>query len=157
MQSKKKRVYVYLSFWDICLENFPTGIISHTILSPEEAKNLIARAKKDKQLFYVVSPPYQNDGPSCVQQLCNVLRRHYDIKISPKDFLHKWGTGKKIEMHPFPLNGVTIKEKDQLLVVSNNFTLDEEHKGNDKPHFGIVTESIKFHLFQYEKTEAPIA
>ena len=95
MKSKRiESTYVYLSFWEICLENLPAGLISHKLIDKDEAKKLISDAKKDNNLFCVVSSNSElqknrGEKKSPAQQLCSVLKEHCDIDISLKDFLHK--------------------------------------------------------------------
>lgn len=142
MQSKEKRPCLYLSFWDICLENFPTGIISHTILSPEEAKSLITQAKKKKRLFCVASGKKSTDR----ERLCGALRTRWSMDISEKDFLHKWGTKKEFELEIFPLNAVKMEGKEQFLVITNLYVFGKREK--KKMQFDIAPDTIEFHLFK---------
>ena len=140
---KEKKTYLYVSFWDICLENLPVGNISHKLLSAEEAAKLIYNAKRNKQLFCVAS----DESSSEREQLCKVLMKHCGVDISGNDFLHKWGTSKKFELGIVPLNAVEMEQDDQFLVITNYYTFSEK---KDALKLVIAADTIEFHLFQPE-------
>jgi hypothetical protein len=44
---------LFLSFWDLCLDNLPEGAFTHRRITPDEARTLLEQARQEKRLLVV--------------------------------------------------------------------------------------------------------
>lgn len=82
---------LFLSFWDIGLENFPVGVDSRKLISPEAASSMIDAARSTDTLLCVCddqSLRIRTAEREKHVELCAVLREHYQIHIALSDFFH---------------------------------------------------------------------
>lgn len=84
------RERLFVSFWNVCLENIPEGTFSHRRVTPDEARRLIDEARSAGTLNGVsqdLFAPYKKDEKQDHGKLCHVLGEHYGIALSLHDFV----------------------------------------------------------------------
>lgn len=100
---------LYLSFWDVCLDNLPVGHFERRTLAATAACGLIRAARENHALCCV-----SNDdllAPYRQKQRCNhdalraVLQSSFDIALSFEDFLTGFGAEASAMQSVMPLPG----------------------------------------------------
>ena len=140
---------LYVSFWHIHLSNFPSEEFRHLELTSEEAKTMIHDARSSEKFFCVTQDdlfaPYKKRELTKCKEMCDTLRKHFDIDIIIDDFaMHDNGVSTVR-----PLNIIQINQNHKLLVIDCAYTLSENQSTDEiRPNFQIAPDSIKFHLFQ---------
>lgn len=148
-QTERERLFV--SFWNICLENMPEGTFVHRRLSPDEARRLIDDARRVGTLSGVsredLFAPYEKREKRNHKNLCHVLGEHYGIALSLRDFvISAEEEGERYHsIHPLQL--IEVHGASRLIVVSCHYTLPEQRK-KGVLDFDIDPESVTFHLFE---------
>ena len=70
---------LYVSFWDLCLDNLPQGRFEHRVIGAGDASQMIRAAGVDKTLLCVskddLLAPYRTKERRRHEELCAVLRR----------------------------------------------------------------------------------
>ncbi len=117
---------LFLSFWDIWLENLPVGGFSHRQMTGEEARALIEQTRRQGSPVVCVSnddllAPYKKREVQKHQELCTALKEHFSILL--------------------------IQEDDRLLVITCAYTLPEK-SGGASLDFRVAPETIEFHLIE---------
>jgi len=144
---------LFLSFWDLCLDNLPEGSFAHRRIPPDEAKTIFEQARHEGRLFCVTGDdllaPYKKRQCAQHEEFCRVLGEHFGIKLSLRDFAGNSGT----EAEPFysinPLNCVQLRDRDCLMVITCCFSLAEQRQGTEEPiPFTIAPSSVEFHLIE---------
>jgi hypothetical protein len=86
--SRAKASRLFVSFWNLCLENLPLGLFSHRVLTAKEAKRLIDKARATHSLRGVsqddLLAPYKKHEKGNHTKLCRVLTEDYEIALSPR-------------------------------------------------------------------------
>src|SRR5438105_2277663 len=121
---------LYISFWKICLENLPEGRFSHRRISAEDAKRLIKQAQKEKRLLCAseadLLASYRERECERHESFCKVLKKHFGIALTLKDFTMRFEDEKGPGFCINPLNCFQIRGKDQLLIVSCSFGMRDK-------------------------------
>src|SRR5262245_7474802 len=104
---------LFLSFWNLCLDNLPLGEFSHRCMTPHEARLVIEQARKDHRLVCVsqddlIAPYHQRERESH-QALCIAVRAHFGIGLSVEDFFSKTRESDDSFYTVMPLNCVQVK------------------------------------------------
>ena len=145
---------LFISFWNICLENLPVGSFTHRFVPTQEAKELIEEARQADTLLCLskddLLAPYRQRELENHQQLCRVLTEEFAIPMALDDFLSTTGEGKTEVQHILPLNVARIEGESRLLVVTCNYMLGEllERTSEKLPPFAVALDSVKFHLIE---------
>ncbi len=83
--------HLYVSFWDLCLDNLPQGRFERRVIGAGEASAMICAARADKTLLCVskddLLAPYRTKERRRHQELCTVLRASYNCPLRFEDFL----------------------------------------------------------------------
>lgn len=149
--TRKRRLGLVVSFWHIGFENIPEGTFRHRSVAPKEAKRLIDRARKIRPLQGVshddVFAPYHQHEKENHAKLCHVLREHYGIRLSIKDFVIKFNDSGRSSHSIRPLQLTQIERSIRLLVVNCHYVIAERRKGG-RLDFDIAPDSVSFHLFE---------
>lgn len=134
---------LFLSFWDVCLDNLPQGRFDHRSVSAPEAAALIQAARADKTLICVshhdLLAPYQAKQRQRHEALCATLVSVYGIGLKFEDYTSSFEDKERCIQTINPLQGARLAPDNRLLVVScayrwtpgendfdNSATLDEE-------------------------------
>jgi hypothetical protein len=140
---------LYISFWNICLDNLPDGDCRRRRITTAQAKELIEQARKEQKLEGYseddLLAPYKQDERKKFEELCSALRKYCGIKLSVKDFVHKvdadlWVTN--------PLNAMQVQYGDCLLVITCAYTLLNKTKQGEAVSFKIQPSSIEFYTIE---------
>src|ERR1700756_2927626 len=82
---------LYVSFWDLCLNNLPQGRFEHRVIAAGDASQMIRAAHVDKTLLCVskddLLAPYRTKERRRHEELCAVLRGSHDCPLRFEDFL----------------------------------------------------------------------
>jgi hypothetical protein len=142
---------LFVSFWNICLENLPEGSFLRRSITPEDARHLIESARKEKRLLCVseddLLAPYRKRERANHDALRRALVKHVGITLAFRDFTGSHETDAGSSYSTTPLVGVQIRGRDRLLVVTCRYTLGKRNKRNPLP-FAIAPETIEFHLIE---------
>jgi hypothetical protein len=142
---------LFVSFWDICLDNLPEGAFTRRRIAPEEARQRIdeARAKDaltcltDKDLL---APYHKREGDKH-EDLCRILNDHFGIRLGVDDFFTAPDEDGFYSANPLRL--AQADGSDKLLVVTCWYVLPEQEKRSKGfRRLDIEPSSVEFHLFQ---------
>lgn len=155
LNKDKKAARLFVSFWNICLENLPEGTFRHRRLTAGDAKLLVEEARRENKLLGVTREdllaPYRKKERSNHDALRRMLAKHFGIVLALRDFTSNYEADGESCYSMNPLNCVSVAGEDRLLVVTCCYTLDK--KSTRKPFgFKIAPTTVEFH--QFESTKA---
>jgi hypothetical protein len=145
---------LFVSFWHISLANLPEGNFTHRPVAPEEARRYISQARSAGTLHGVsgddLIAPFRKRKRQEHDELCGVLKEHFGIELSLKDFCSQSEEDGKPLYHIQPLVMARVEDENRLLIVTCDYELGEqsERRQGDFPHFTIAPDSVKFHLIE---------
>ena len=143
---------LYVSFWDLCLDNLPQGRFERRMIGAGDASQMIRAAHTDKTLLCVskddLLAPYRTKERRCHEELCAVLRASYDCPLRFDDFLTAFDDEEAAVESITPLQVAELKPGDCLLIVTCNYQLADKAKRNGdlEDYFVLAAESVGFHL-----------
>jgi hypothetical protein len=144
---------LFLSLWRITLDNLPVGSFSHRRIAADEAQGTIAHAQKAGLLACCsdddLLAPYSKDKRKDHQAMCKVLREHYGIAVTLRDFMTR--PDENGSYTTFPLDFARVRGRSRLIVVTCMYMLPKRRKrASARPWFDmeIDPESVEFHLFE---------
>jgi len=143
---------LYVSFWDLCLDNLPQGRFERGVIGADDASQMIRAAHTDKTLLCVskddLLAPYRTKERRRHEALCAVLRASYDCPLCFEDFLTTFDGEETAVESIAPLQVAELKPKDRLLVVTCNYELADKTKRNGdlEDCFVLTEDSVGFHL-----------
>jgi len=143
---------LYVSFWDLCLDNLPQGRFERGVIGADDASQMIRAAHTDKTLLCVskddLLAPYRTKERRRHEALCAVLRASYDCPLCFEDFLTTFDGEETAVESITPLQVAELKPKDRLLVVTCNYELADKTKRNGdlEDCFVLAADSVGFHL-----------
>lgn len=139
---------LFVSFWDVCLENLPVGRFERRQVTVSEAKALMAGARDAEALCCAskddLFAPYEADALRKHEQLCAVLASCHGIELSMQDFLLRDDDNTSTVM---PLSLVRLSPGDCLLVIGCGYTL-ADGPGRLDERFDIAEDSLTFDLIE---------
>lgn len=145
-----KRLFV--SFWDLCLDNLPQGRFERRVIGADDASQMIRAAHTDKTLLCVskddLLAPYRTKERRRHEALCAVLRASYGCPLRFEDFLTTLDDEETAVESITPLHVAELKPGDCLLVVTCNYQLADKTKriGDLEDCFVLAANSVGFHL-----------
>jgi hypothetical protein len=143
---------LYVSFWDLCLDNLPQGQFERRVIGAGDASQMIRAAHADKSLLCVskddLLAPYRAKKRRRHEELCAVLRASYDCPLRLEDFLTTFDDQETAVESITPLQVAELKPGDRLLVVTCNYQLVDKTKRNGdlEDCFVLAADSVGFHL-----------
>ena len=143
---------LYVSFWDLCLDNLPQGRFERGVIGADDASQMIRAAHTDKTLLCVskddLLAPYRTKERRRHEELCAVLRASYDCPLCFGDFLTAFDDEETAVESIMPLQVAELKPGDRLLVVTCNYQLADQAKRNGdlEDYFVLAADSVGFHL-----------
>lgn len=143
---------LYLSFWDICLDNLPCGTFEHITIAASEASALIHTARASTRLRCVskddLLAPYRERERRHHEELCAVLRSHHDFPLQFDDFLLNFDGEDSEAQSIAPLELAELHPGERLLVVTCAYRLADRAERDVGPEhrFLLADDSIAFHL-----------
>jgi hypothetical protein len=142
---------LYISFWKICLNNLPETAFVHRRIAAKEAKRYIKDARKEKRLLCLsetdLFAPYRKHERENHDALRKVLKEHFEIDLTLRDFTTHFEDDDDAGNCINPLNCFQIGKKDKLLIVNCAFGMrDRKKKGG--LDFEIEPTTVTFHLFE---------
>jgi len=144
--------HLYVSFWDLCLDNLPHGWFEHRLITVADARQMIRAARADKTLLCVskqdLLAPYRTKERRRHEELCAVLRASYDCQLRFEDFLTAVDNDETGFQSIMPLQVAELRAGDRLLVVTCNYRLADktDDRANLEDRFVLAADSVGFHL-----------
>jgi hypothetical protein len=143
---------LYVSFWDLCLDNLPEGRFERRVIDAGEASAMICTARAEKTLQCVSNDdllaPYRTNERRRQEELCAVLRARHGCPLLFEDFLSTFDDGGAAVQSTTPLQMAELRPRDRLLVVTCGYQL--ANKTDDpislEDHFVLAVDSVGFHL-----------
>ena len=113
---------LFLSFWDLCLDNLPQGRFERRVVAAIDAEAMIQAARASDTLLCVskddLLAPYRARERRRHEELCAVLRANYHWSLGFEDFLSAFdGDGSKV-VSITPLQLAELNSDDSLLIVT---------------------------------------
>jgi hypothetical protein len=145
---------LYVSFWDLCLDNLPQGRFERRVLGACDASRMIGTAHVDKTLLCVskddLLAPYRTKERRRHEELCAVLRASYDCPLRFEDFLPTFDDEETVVESITPLQVAELKSGERLLVATCNYQLADKTKRNGdlEDCFVLAADSVGFHLIE---------
>ena len=143
---------LYVSFWDLCLDNLPQGRFERRVLGADDASQMICAAHEDKTLLCVskddLLAPYRTKERRRHEELCAVLRASYGCPLRFEDFLTTFDDEETAVESIVPLQVAELKPGDRLLIVTCNYQFADKTKRNGdlEDSFVLAADSVGFHL-----------
>lgn len=139
---------LYVSFWDVCLDNFPDGHFTKRTLGADKARAMVADARGTGSLTCVAADdllaPYEQRSVRQHRALCKALAGD-DFDLSFEDFIGPTCA------NVLQLARVGGSEGAALLVVSCAYALSRAGRSDvvegSMFDMDIAPDSIEFHLF----------
>ena len=129
--------HLYVSFWDLCLDNLPQGRFERRVIGAGEASAMICAARADKTLLCVskddLLAPYRTKERRRHQELCTVLRASYNCPLRFEDFLTTLDDEGTAVQSITPLQVAELQPRDRLLVVTCDYQLADKTKASAEP------------------------
>ena len=143
--------HLYVSFWDLCLDNLPQGRFERRVIVPVKPARCCA-ARADKTLLCVskddLLAPYRTKERRRHQELCTVLRASYNCPLHFEDFLTTLDDEGTAVQSITPLQVAELQPRDRLLVVTCDYRLADKTKASAgvEDRFVLAADSVGFHL-----------
>jgi len=142
---------LFVSFWDLCLDNLPPGEFTHRCIAPYEARLRIEQARRDRRLLGVsqtdLLAPHHKAERQNYQTLCKVLHEHFSISIFMNDFFHKDESFNDSLYTITPLSCAQVKDSHRLLVVNCSYRFSKKEPYSSSV-LEVEPESIEFHIIE---------
>jgi hypothetical protein len=143
---------LFVSFWNLCLENIPEGgVVARRRVSAAEAKALIEQARRDGSLLCVTADdllaPYKKRECEKHNDLCRALGERFGIELSLKDFANRQEIDGGPSIVINPLDFAEVEGSNRLMVVTCSFALAKETPERLLA-FDVAPDTIEFHLFE---------
>jgi hypothetical protein len=141
-----------VSFWDLCLDNLPNGRFERRVIGAGDVEEMIRTARADKTLLCLskndLLAPNRTRERRRQEELCAVLRSHYECPLHFDDFLMTFDDDDTAVQSITPLQIAELQPGDRLLVVTCNYQFADNTENNDCPadRFVLANDSVGFHL-----------
>lgn len=150
---------LYVSFWNICLSNLPTGNFRRRCLSGAAASTLIAGARASRNLVCATAhdllAPCETREQQRHEELYAVLQDRYGAAISIDDFLGRPDADDPDLAFSLPLNVIEIGRNSHLLVVDCLYQMiGAMRRGPEGTvDFRVASDSVRFTLIEMSDTD----
>ena len=118
---------LFLSFWNICLDNLPQGAFTHRRIEPEEARQRIDEARAKEALERCTAEdllaPYNGRKRDNHAALCRVLNDRFQIRLETNDFFTAPDEDGFYSASPLRL--AKVDGSDKLLIITCNYVLGD--------------------------------
>jgi hypothetical protein len=143
---------LFVSYWEIGLENLPEGRFVHRRITAADAKRAITGARREKRLVCVagkdILAPYRKHERKNHEALSGVLTQQFGIPLTLRDFVSTFKDDDGHDRYSLkPLVCVKVQSPDRLLVITCCYTLAKRTKRDPSP-FTIAPDTVEFHLFE---------
>ena len=144
---------VFLSFWDLCLDNLPVGRFERRVIAAVDAEAMISTARATNTLSCVSNDdllaPYRARERRRHEELCAVLRANYHWSLGVEDFLSAFDGGERSDVVSImPLQLAELRPGDSLLIVTCNYRIADNSGSTSDPEdrFVLAENSVAFNL-----------
>jgi hypothetical protein len=146
-----KPAKLFISFWDICLENLPEGTFARRQITPVAAKRALRQARRNKSLVCVTKDdllaPYCKRQRGRHAELCRVLTDKFGIKLALGDFCGDLKDDNGSLNIVNPLSFVQVRGRNRLIVITCGYVFDKR-KRKDPLALKVEPSSVQFYLFE---------
>jgi len=143
---------LFLSFWDLCLDNLPPGRFERRVITAVDAGAMIQVARAADTLLCVskddLLAPYRARERRRHEELCAVLHANYHWSLGFEDFVSAFdGDGSDV-VSITPLQLAELKSGDSLLIVTCNYRIADNTGSTSDPQdrFVLAEDSVVFNL-----------
>ena len=151
--TNRKTSRLYVSFWDIALDNLPNGTFRSRTLNATEAKDLVAATRREGELLGVTADdlfaPYKKREQRKHAELRSLLAKQFDISLALKDFCATHEDEHGEVQFIKPLQVARVSSESGLLVISCSYSGLKTMAAGDPPEFEIAPDSVMFHIFEW--------
>jgi hypothetical protein len=144
---------LFVSFWDVCLENLPDGRFEKRTISAEAATNMIRAAASAGSVVWVsgedLLAPYHQKAYRRHEELCEVLRSEHGWPVRLEDFLSFADDEPRLATVK-PLVLAEVGSNARLLIVGCYYKFVERTDSKNDPEtlFAIARNTLAFHLIE---------
>lgn len=150
-KATRKPGRLFVSFWNICLDNLPEGAFRRRRITSDHAKRYIERARQGNRLLCLsdddLLAPYQKHARENHKALCRVLTEHFGIALSLRDFMSKHEADGDPCYSVNPLSCARVSGHNQLLVVTCLYVFGTKSKGKTLP-LEIDPATVEFQMIE---------
>lgn len=149
---------LFLSFWDLCLDNLPEGRFERRTLSAADARAMIRTPRENNTLRCVsdddLIAPYRQTQRRNHEALCAVLHKTFDIPLCLEDFLSSLSEHEGAIQTVTPPQLARLTPGDCLRVVTCAYILTQSNETVDlEDRFVLDEDSVRFDLIEALETE----
>jgi hypothetical protein len=143
---------VFLSFWDLCLDNLPQGRFERRVIAAVDAGAMVQTARATNTLLCVSNDdllaPYRAKERRRHEELCSVLRSNYRWSLGFEDFLSGFDGDSSGVVSIMPLQLAELNPGDSLLIVTCDYRVADNTGSISGPEdrFVLAEDSIAFNL-----------
>lgn len=143
---------LFLSFWDLCLDNLPQGRFERRAITAVDAGAMIRAARAGNKLLCVskddLLAPYRARERRRHAELCSVLHANYNCPLRFDDFLSTFDDDRSDVVSITPLQLAELEPGDSLLIVTCNYRIADNTGSSSDPQdrFVLAEDSVAFNL-----------
>lgn len=144
---------LFVSFWDLCLENLPDGRFEKRERTAEDSTAMIHAAVSASSVVWVsrddLLAPYNQNVRRRHEELCAVLRSEHGWPVQLQDFFSSSDENPQL-LTTRPLVLAEVGPNARLLIVSCCYkVVDRLDKKNDpEALFALAHDTVTFHLIE---------
>jgi hypothetical protein len=145
---------LFLSFWDLCLDNLPQGRFERRVITAGDAGAMIRAARAGNTLLCVskddLLAPYRATERRRHEELCSVLHANYNCALRFDDFLSTFDDDRSDVVSITPLQVAELEPGDGLLIVTCNYRIADHTGSSSDPQdrFVLAEDSVAFNLIR---------
>jgi hypothetical protein len=143
---------LFLSFWDLCLDNLPQGRFERRVITAADAGAMIRAARAGNALLCVskddLLAPYRAKERRRHEELCSELRSKYHWSLGFEDFLSAFDGDSAGVVSIMPLQVAELNPGDSLLIVTCDYRIADNTGSISDPEdrFVLAEDSVAFNL-----------
>jgi hypothetical protein len=143
---------LFLSFWDLCLDNLPQGRFERRVIAPVDAGAMIRTARTDNKLLCVskddLLAPCRATEQRRHEELCSLLHAKYNCPLRFADFPSTLDDDRSDVVSITPLQLAELEPGDSLLIVTCNYRIADNTGSSSDPQdrFVVAEDSVAFNL-----------
>src|ERR1700676_5791543 len=144
--------HLFLSFWNLCLDNLPEGRFERRGVTAVDAGAMIRAARAGNTLLCVseddLLAPYRATERRRHEELCSVLRSNYHWSLGFEDFLSAFDGDSSDVASIVPLQLAKLNPGDSMLIVTCDYRIADDAGSSSDPEdsFVLAEDSVAFNL-----------
>jgi len=145
---------LFVSFWNIGLDNLPEGTFRRRSITGTDAKFCIEQVRQERNLFCVsdddLFAPYKKRQHDNHAAMCELLTQEFGIRLSLDDFCSK-AKDRDEDGDVYFINALSLAEvgsSSSLLVITCAYGFAKRKEPDELPAFDISPDTVQFHLIE---------